>query len=88
MEVKWFTIDLIRPLLLKLEKQAWEANQKRDTGFYRKYFTHDALVISPYGVFDRQTFLNNLARKAQSFQSFTIEQPRVMALGENCASIS
>ncbi|MBM4406974.1 MAG: nuclear transport factor 2 family protein [Chloroflexi bacterium] len=87
-KLKWFTIDFIRPALIKMERQAWEANQTRDVRFYRKYFTHDAVIVSPFGMVNRQTFLSNLERKTASFQSFTIERPRVIALGENCASIS
>jgi Domain of unknown function (DUF4440) len=52
----------IEATLLDLENRQWEANRNADGNFYRGYLTDDALVVSRFGVLDREQILQQFLR--------------------------
>jgi len=76
--------DLL-PVLLDLEKQAWKAADIRDVAFYRDYLAPEALVVSPWGILDREGLLRDLAENPNEFPKYAIADPKVVPLGEGSA---
>jgi hypothetical protein len=67
----------IEATLLDLENRRWEANRNAHANFYRGYITDDALVVSRFGVFDRDRLLDLLLRSSNAVH----ENPPLVAWG-------
>jgi hypothetical protein len=79
----------IQATLLELEDRQWEANRNADADFYRGYLTDDALVVSRFGVLDRQQILRMFAGgNVNPFLSTAIEDPRVVVLDHDSAILT
>ncbi|HET7043778.1 MAG TPA: nuclear transport factor 2 family protein [Gaiellaceae bacterium] len=71
--------------LLELEKQFWRAASDRDA--YAERLSHDALHVLPgWGVASRAAVLEGVAG-AEPWESFAIEEPQLLALGEDAAAL-
>jgi len=71
-------------VLLDVEKQAWKAVDVRDVEFYSDYLAPEALVVSPWGVLDRDGILRDIAENPNELPVYSISGPRVMPIGEEC----
>lgn len=72
-------------VLLDIEKQAWKAADTRDVEFYREYLAPEALVVSPWGILDREGILRDLVENPNEFPKYAIMDPKVVPLGEESA---
>lgn len=68
--------------LLDVEKQAWKAVDFRDVEFYRDYLTPEALVVSPWGVLDKDGILRDIVENPHELPRYTIMNPKVVPIGE------
>ncbi len=78
-------MDDLLAVLLDAEKQAWKAADTRDVEFYRDYLAPEALVVSPWGILDREGILRDLVENPNEFPTYVITDPRVVPLGEEGA---
>jgi len=79
--------DLVA-VLLEIEKKAWNANDARDVAFYREYLTPEALVVSPWGVLDRERLLRDIAENPHELPEYTVRDEKVVPLGEGSAVLT
>jgi hypothetical protein len=75
-------MDGLLTILLDIEKRAWIAVDVRDVEFYRDYLTPEALVVSPWGVLDKDGILRDIAENPNELPAYTITDPRVVPIGE------
>ncbi|WP_332450109.1 nuclear transport factor 2 family protein [Methanoculleus sp.] len=79
--------DLVT-VLLEIEKRAWKANDARDVAFYREYLAPGALVVSPWGVLDREGILGDLVKNPHELPEYTVQDEKVVPLGEESAVLT
>jgi hypothetical protein len=75
-------------VLLDIEERAWKAADTRDVEFYREYLAPEALVVSPWGILDREGLLRDLVENPNEFPEYAIMDPRVVPLGEESAVLA
>ncbi len=75
-------------VLSGVEKQAWKAADTRDMEFYREYLAPEALVVSPWGILDREGILRDLAENPNEFPEYAIMDEKVVPVGEGCAVLA
>ncbi|WP_156168317.1 nuclear transport factor 2 family protein [Methanoculleus sediminis] len=75
-------------VLLDIEKRAWEAADTRDVEFYRDYLAPEALVVSPWGILDREGILRDLVENPNEFPKYAITDPKIVPLGEEGAVLA
>lgn len=76
--------------LIDLEEQGWQAlssGREVSERFYRSVLRNDAVMLFPGGmrIAGKENILASLA--AQPWQSFQIEDPQVISLSENAATL-
>ena len=75
-------------VLSDIEQRAWKAADIRDMEFYRDYLAPKALVVSPWGILDREGILRDLVENPNEFPEYAITDPRVVPLGEENAVLA
>jgi hypothetical protein len=75
-------------VLSDIEKRAWKAADTRDVKFYREYLAPEALVVSPWGVLDREGILRDLVENPNEFPEYTIMDEKVVPAGEGGAVLA
>lgn len=72
--------------LVAREAAFWEAAGNGE--FYREAFTDEGLMVLPFasGVFDKETSIASVDA-ASPWERFSIEEPRVIELGEGVAAL-
>ncbi|MCK9317381.1 MULTISPECIES: nuclear transport factor 2 family protein [unclassified Methanoculleus] len=75
-------------VLSDIEKRAWKAADTRDVEFYRDYLAPEALVVSPWGILDREGILRDLVENPNEFPKYAVMNPRVVPVGEGCAVLA
>ncbi|MDD3858016.1 MAG: nuclear transport factor 2 family protein [Methanoculleus sp.] len=75
-------------VLLEIEKRAWKANDARDVAFYREYLAPEALVVSPWGVLDRERLLRDIVENPHELPEYTVRDEKVVPLGEESAVLT
>jgi predicted GH43/DUF377 family glycosyl hydrolase len=73
-----------RDRLLELEAEFWEA--AGDPDFYRANFADDGLMAFTVGIMTKHEVLAAVAA-ADSWSSFTIEDPRYVEVGDDVAAL-
>jgi hypothetical protein len=64
-------------------------SRNADAGFYRGYLTDNALIVSRFGVLDREQILRQFAGgNVNPFLSTVIEDPRVVVLDDDSALLT
>jgi hypothetical protein len=73
--------------LLALEDEGWRAlSSESGAGFYERHLAEDAAMIFPFGVMDRSATIEAIAG-APPWQSYAIQDARVITLDENSAVV-
>jgi ketosteroid isomerase-like protein len=73
--------------LLDLEEKGWQAlSSGRGAEFYDAFMTDDAVMVLPFAVLDRAGTVAAM-RDAPPWSTHTLEDVRVVALGESGAAI-
>jgi hypothetical protein len=75
-------------VLSGIEKRAWKAADTRDVKFYREYLAPEALVVSPWGILDREGILRDLVENPNEFPEYAIMDEKVVPVGEGCAVLA
>lgn len=75
-------------VLLEIEKKAWKANDARDVAFYREYLAPEALIVSPWGVLDRNGVLRDITENPHELPAYTITDEKIVPLGEESAVLT
>jgi len=75
---------LARDRLLELEAEFWEA--AGDPDFYRANFADDGLMALPVGIMTKPEVVAAMDG-ATEWESFTIEDPRYVELGDEVAAL-
>lgn len=75
-------------VLPDIEKRAWGAADTRDVEFYREYLAPEALVVSPWGILDRDGIIRDLTENPNELPAYTITDPKVVPLGEESAVLA
>jgi uncharacterized protein (TIGR02246 family) len=64
--------------LLALEERAWEANRNGDADWYEERLTGDAIVVSRWGVAERDAILEGFAANRNPYLRTTTDDQRVL----------
>lgn len=74
--------------LLELENELWRANREGDGAFYEEHLRPDALVVSRYGVVERDAMLPRVQENRNPYLRAELTEPRVLSLTEDSALIT
>lgn len=78
---------LARKALLALKDRALTATREGDGAFYQDYLSEDAVAVVPFGVFDKQTIVAQMAAGG-AFRSVGIDDTQVMMLSADSGLIT
>jgi len=71
-----------------LERTFWNAHVDGNIKFFDEYLADECIVIAGFGFADKRTIIKSVALAAIRFAAYTMSDVRVLALGEDAASIS
>ncbi len=74
--------------LLKLEEKAWNANKNRDAEFFRNYMHDDGLVVTSFGVINKEQAIKEIENNPRELLHFEIKEPNVITLSDNSALLN
>ncbi|WP_317064242.1 nuclear transport factor 2 family protein [Methanoculleus caldifontis] len=72
-------------VLCDIENRAWKAADTRDAGFYREYLAPEALIVTPFGVLNREEIIREIAENPLELPAYALSDERVVPLGEENA---
>ncbi|NOU20049.1 MAG: nuclear transport factor 2 family protein [Bacteroidales bacterium] len=70
----------IKSVLLSLKEQALEATKNADADFYKDYLDESAIAIVPFGIFDKNTIMQQMGSANSQFKSSRIDDTRAIVL--------
>lgn len=73
-------MENVQEILLALKDQALEATKNNDGEFYRNYLADDAVAIVPFGVFNKEAIVKQMASSESQFKSVKIEDTQAIVL--------
>ncbi|MFX0071263.1 MAG: nuclear transport factor 2 family protein [Candidatus Hermodarchaeota archaeon] len=80
--------EKLKEELLALDKQAWEANKKRDVEFYDKLLDENSIAVTPFGILDKKKVLKDIASNPRELLDYQIENPHLLIINERSAILT
>jgi hypothetical protein len=74
--------------LLDLERQLWDANLAGDGSFYADRLRDDALVVSPWGIQDRDATVAGITANRNPYTAYHLTGPVSVPLGPDAAILT
>lgn len=78
----------VEETLLSLKEQALEATKNQDANFYNNYLADDAIAIVPFGVFNKEAIVQQMASANSAFKSTKIEGARAIVLSQDSGVVT
>jgi ketosteroid isomerase-like protein len=74
--------------LMQLERKTWDANLAGDGGYYDRFLTDDAVVVSPWGVQGKPAVVAAITVNALPYTGYELDQERLVPLGPDAALVT
>ena len=78
----------LKELLVKLERQSWEAWQKRDAGFFQKFLSEDHVEVGFGGLTNKTGVVAGVASPRCVVRSYQVDQFGVTVFDANTAVVN
>ena len=80
--------DALKDTLVTLEKQSWEAWQKRDGAFFERFLSDDHVEVGFGGITDKRTVVAGVASPACIVRSYAVDRFELTKLSPTTALLT
>jgi hypothetical protein len=87
-QVKQSGADALKKTLVSLEKQSWEAWQKRDGNFFEEFLSEDHIEVGFGGLTNKATVVAGVASPICMVRSYTVDKFELTILNTNTALLT